>query len=416
MGIENICNLQNCTGCAACKQICTHEAISMQLDEEGFLRPLINQDRCVECRICIKICPVNTQTIKHEPIKVFSGWSNNEETRLTSSSGGAFVEIAKLILAQNGVVFGVSMDSNMLAHHIFIESEKEIYKLQGSKYIQSIIGNAYKDAKQFLQEGRKVLFSGTPCQIAGLRNFLHKDYENLYTVDLICHGVPSPKVFKDYIHYIENAINEPVKEVKFRCKKSSWIFFNMGINPHVEKNGSTKYSYIGNYYSDPYIRAFLRDNILRPNCYQCQYTSLKRVGDFTIGDWWGYKATTEKDKDFDRKGVSLLFCNTEKAVAVSLRLNMYLKERTKKEALHTNLPLKKPFPMPKTRNEFWNEYRTKPFIDMVKCWMVPERITFSKYCRIYHRNNTLLYHFFSLYERIVKKIGLNKFVIYKYAK
>lgn len=236
MGIENICNLQNCTGCAACKQICTHEAISMQLDEEGFLRPLINQDRCVECRICIKICPVNTQTIKHEPIKVFSGWSNNEETRLTSSSGGAFVEIAKLILAQNGVVFGVSMDSNMLAHHIFIESEKEIYKLQGSKYIQSIIGNAYKDAKQFLQEGRKVLFSGTPCQIAGLRNFLHKDYENLYTVDLICHGVPSPKVFKDYIHYIENAINEPVKEVKFRCKKSSWIFYNMGINPHVVKN------------------------------------------------------------------------------------------------------------------------------------------------------------------------------------
>lgn len=416
MGIRNICDLQNCTGCAACTQVCKHGAISMQLDEEGFLRPLISQDLCVECGICVKTCPVNTQTMKYEPIKIFSGWSNDETTRLTSSSGGAFVEIAKIILAQKGVVFGVAMDCNMLARHIFIESEKDICKLQGSKYIQSIIGDAYKETKHFLQEGRKVLFSGTPCQVAGLRNFLHKDYENLYTVDLVCHGVPSPKVFKDYTHYIETVIKEPIKEIKFRCKKSSWIFFNMGVNPHVEKNGFTKYSYIGNYYSDPFIRAFLRDNILRPNCYQCQYTSLERVSDFTIGDWWGYKATTEKDKDFDRKGVSLILCNTEKAVAVSLHLNMYLSEQTKEEVLHTNLSLKRPFPMPETRDEFWREYRTKSFVDIVKRWMAPDKITLSRYSRIYHRNNVLLYRFFSLYERAVKKMGLNKFIIYRYAK
>lgn len=414
--MDKICDYKDCTGCMACYNACTKNAIKMQPNEEGFLHPEINARRCIDCGVCSKVCPINKPPAMYKPLKIFSGWSNNEETRLISSSGGAFTEISKLILAQKGVVFGVAMDENIEARHIFIENEHDLYRLQGSKYVQSIIGNTYKEVKLFLQEGKTVLFSGTPCQIAGLYNFLRKDYENLYTVDLICHGVPSPKVFADYKDYISESIKEPVKDIKFRCKKSSWIFYNMGINSHVEKNKSTKYSYIGHYYADPYIRAFLRDNILRPNCYQCRYTSLQRISDFTIADWWGYKATTNDDKDFDRKGVSLIMCNTNKAVSLSSHLNMNLRNRNLEEALRTNQSLKKPFPMPITRSEFWKDYQAKTFGEMVTKWMYPERIPYSLYLKIYHRNQKLLQYMFSLCEKVLRKIGLGKLIIVKQAK
>ena len=416
MSLKEICNPARCTGCGACVQACNHNALSLQPDTEGFLRPAIDQERCVMCKKCVNDCPVNKCVVKRNPLKIFSGWSNHEETRLTSSSGGAFVEIAQLILAKKGVVFGVAMDDRLEARHVFIEAKEELPQLQGSKYVQSIVGDAYREARSFLQEGRQVLFSGTPCQIAGLYNFLHKDYANLYTVDLICHGVPSPRVFHDYKLYIEGLIKEPVKEVKFRCKKSSWIFFNMGINPHVEKNGSTSYAYIGNYYADPYIRVFLRDNILRPCCYQCPYTSVERVSDFTIADWWGYKATSAVDKDFDRKGVSLLMCNTYKALALSHNLDMCLKERMLEEAKRTNASLSNPFPMPAARNQFWEDYRTKTFADMVKKWMQPDKIPYSLYVKIYHRNRPLLYYLVLCYEKILRKMRLGKLILMKQAK
>ena len=416
MAIQLICKSEECTGCGMCEQICSHKAIIMQPDQEGFLHPHIN-DSCVECGLCQLKCPVNALVARfNPPIKIFSGWSNNEATRIKSSSGGAFTEIAKLVFDKGGVVFGASMNRDLKVEHIFIEKETELFRLRGSKYVQSIIGETYKQAQSFLRQGRMVLFSGTPCQIAGLRNFLHKDYENLCTVDLICHGVPSPRVFEDYKRYIENIIKETITCIEFRCKKASWIFFNIGINPDIEKNGYTNYSYIGNYYSDPYIRAFLRDNILRSNCYKCQYTSLNRVSDFTIADWWGYKATSNKDKHFDKKGVSLIMCNTLKAVNMANHLDMYLKERTKEEALHTNLSLQKPFPRPSTRDDFWKDYERKPFDEMVQKWMRPEKIPLSTYVKIYHREYKTLYRLIHLYECIVRKAHLSKLLIKLQAK
>lgn len=334
---------------------------------------------------------------------------------MDSSSGGAFTEIAKLILAKDGVVFGVAMDERQQARHIYIERESELFKLRGSKYVQSIINDSYKKAKHFLQSGREVLFSGTPCQIAGLYNYLRKKYDNLTTVDIICHGVPSPKVFDDYKSWIEKLIKEKITSIKFRCKKSSWIFFNIGINPNIEQD-NINYSYTGSYYADPYIRAFLRDNILRPNCYHCQYTSIDRVSDFTIADWWGYKGKTAYDKDFDRKGVSLIMCNTEKAVNMVKLLDMRLDERTPEEALRTNLSLKRPFPEPKTRNEFWKDYARMDFQSMVNKWMYPEKILLSTYIRIYHRERRLLYNIINLYERVVKRLKLEKLIIRVQAK
>ena len=413
MAINKICNIAECTGCEACAQTCSHSAITMLPDGEGFLRPHINRGLCVDCGLCQLRCPVNTPLIDkmEQPKVVYSGWSNSERTRIESSSGGAFTEIARLVLAEGGVVFGVVMDGNAEARHVLVDSEDRLSKLQGSKYVQSIMGDAYKQAKDFLDQGRPVLFSGTPCQIGGLRNFLHKDYENLMTVDIICHGVPSPRVFADYKSYVEGVIKEKVRDVKFRCKKSSWIFFNMGINPHVEKNGDVTYSYIGNYYADPYIRAFLRDNILRPNCYHCHYTSVERCSDFTIADWWGYKAVSPEDKDFDRKGVSLIMCNTEKAVRMVDNLDMWLRKRTVEDAIRTNLSLRRPFPIPTTREAFWDDYNRLPFTEMIRKWMYPDRIPMSAYLRIYHRRWRLLFRLAHLYERVANKAHFGKLVI-----
>ena len=418
MIIESICPIEKCTGCGACFEVCAHSAINMIPDAEGFLRPIIDSKLCVGCGLCQVTCPVNTPFTgkMNKPLKVYSGWSLDEDIRINSSSGGAFTEIAKLTLQKGGVVFGVAMDENVCARHIYVEDTKDLYRLRGSKYVQSVIGDSYKQAKKFLLQGREVLFSGTPCQIAGFRNFLRKDYDNLITIDLICHGVPSPKVFNDYKTYIESIINEKVTDVKFRCKKSSWIFFNMGINPHVEKNGNINYSYIGNYYADPYIRVFLRDNILRPNCYQCLYASIERVGDFTIADWWGYKSVSDKDKDFDKKGVSLLMCNTNKAVSMVNCLDMDLRERTIEEALNTNSSLKCSFPMPATRTAFWNDYTKMDFNKMVKKWMFPETLLLSKYLRIYYKQYHLIYHIVRLYERIINKIKAKKLLVKVYAK
>lgn len=412
MAIDKICDIDKCTGCEVCSQACAHSAINMMPDAEGFLRPSVDSARCVACGICQLRCPVNTPVVGVErPLKIYSGWSMDEQIRMESSSGGAFTEIARLTLSSGGVVFGAVMDKDARARHVFIEDEKGLSMLRGSKYVQSVIGNTYKQARGFLQQGRQVLFSGTPCQIAGLRDFLHKKYDNLTTVDIICHGVPSPKVFDDYKAYIENVIKERITSVKFRLKKSSWIFFSMGINPRAEKDGAIKYSYTGSYYADPYIRAFLRDNILRPNCYHCRYASTERVSDFTIADWWGYKGVSALDKDFDRKGVSLVMCNTEKAANMVKALDMWLKERTLEDALRTNLSLRQPFPEPDTRNEFWEDYARLPFSEMVRKWMYPEKIPLSRYIRIYHRKQHFLYHVTNLYERIINKLRLKKLII-----
>lgn len=418
--MKDICASEKCTGCESCRQVCRHNAISMEPDSEGFLHPCVNQALCVDCGLCQKRCPVNTPIHKNEtPLKVFSGWSKDEIVRMSSSSGGAFTEIAKLILSKGGAVFGVAMDENVQARHICVRDEKELSKLQGSKYVQSIIGDTFKEAKEELQKGRLVLFTGTPCQIAGLRNFLQKDYDNLYTLDLICHGVPSPRVFKDYIKCIERRIKEPVRHIKFRCKKSKRIFYNTGINPRVEKSHSCENQeckYEGAYYSDPYIRVFLRDNILRSNCYECPYTSIQRVSDFTLADWWGYQEKEEMDKDYDKKGVSLILCNTAKAVDMVKGWDMYVKERTVEEALKTNLSLKKPFPKPTSRELFWNEYDSKTFEEMIPLWMYPELIPLSTYLRIYHRKWGRAYKTIRLYERVMRKLRLNKLIIKVQAK
>lgn len=375
-----ICPKDSCTGCTACMNVCSHAAISFIPDEEGFLHPSVDKGRCVNCGLCKSVCPVNTPVSRYLPEEVYSGWSNDGQVRLCSSSGGAFSAIAISILNQRGIVFGCTLNADLEAVHVGIERVEDLYRLQGSKYVQSRVEDSYKLAKQNLKTGRKVLFSGTPCQIAGLRSYLHKNYDNLCTVDIICHGVPSPKIFNDYKRHIAKKKRLRIENIQFRCKKSSWIFYSISVYGHTEK-GSARVEYIGNYYNDPYIRGFLRDNFLRPSCYSCQYCNIRRCSDFTIADWWGYQAEPGELSDFEKKGVSLIMCNSAKAVDMftEIKQSMVLRQRTIEEAKRTNLSLSRPFAKPCTRDLFWKDYKTLSFDTMVSKYMYPERLTPSVY-------------------------------------
>lgn len=403
--ITKICDDEKCTGCAACFNACRHNAIKMYFDDEGFLRPVIEVENCVECGLCKKVCPENNSVDRNkEPLFIYSGWSKNEKTRLSSASGGAFTELATYFIEKfHGIVFGVEMNEELEARHIAVQSINALKKLQGSKYIQSNIHESYCQVEHYLKEGRNILFSGTPCQVAGLKSFLKKEYMNLYTVDLVCHGVPSKRLFDDYIKYLERKLQHQVYEVKFRCKKNSWIFFNMAVNSHIKKNTyQISYEYEGAYYSDPFIRGFLRDNALRPSCYQCQYSSTSRVADFTFADWWGYKAEGLEDKGFEKKGVSLIFVNTQKAKQILPHLNLVLKERQLADALKTNIALKKPFDVPDTRKDFWYDYSKSSFDDMVIKWMCPEKLIPTRYLN-YKMSNSCVKQMLMLICRIYEK-------------
>ena len=384
--MKEICNFAECTGCMACVNVCAHHAIKIKTDEEGFDRPFIDSNLCVDCGLCSKTCPINQHPKVNETKDVYSGWSADDKVRINSSSGGAFTEIARPILEKGGVVFGCALNGKLQAEHIYVETFEELEtKLRGSKYVQSRIGNSYSKAKDFLRQGRKVLFSGTPCQIAGLKNYLRREYENLITVDLICHGVPSPMLFEDYKEFMQKHENMKLTNVSFRCKKSSWIFFNMTLTGHVEKSSADK-TYIGRYFEDPYIRGFLRDYFLRPSCHQCHFTSTKRCSDFTIADWWGYRKETSKDNDFALKGVSLILANTNNALNLLPIIKMQLRQRTLEEAMKTNISLSHPFPMKETRWQFWKDYRIMPFEEMVNKYMRPEKVSWSVNLRQHHKN------------------------------
>lgn len=411
MADSMICEPDLCTGCMACYNVCKHKAIDMVEDSEGFVRPRVIESKCVDCSLCRKVCPINNAPLSYTPKEVYSGWAKDEELRMASSSGGAFSVLALPILQDGGIVIGCALDENLKAVHRVVEKVEDLSLLRGSKYVQSYIGDIYCTTKMYLLAGRRVLFCGTPCQIAGLRNYLHKKYDNLITVDLICHGVPSPKVFEDWKSYMKRryALKSLLK-INFRGKKSSWIFFHMGVNAHMEK-GET-FHYEGKYYEDPWIRGFLRDYFLRPSCHKCQFTKEERNSDFTIADWWGYKPLKEEPKDYEKKGVSLLMCNTGCAVNYYNNecASMFVsRKRNMNEAHKTNGSLSHPFPPSPYRAQFWNDYSILSFEDMVEKYMKKEKLSFSMHIRVSSSNR-----FVHLIARIISKIERTLNLTYKY--
>lgn len=274
-----------CCGCASCAQVCPKQCITMQADNEGFLYPQINQEQCIHCGLCEKSCPVlNVQPEAEGNPKAYAAYSKDADQRLRSSSGGIFSLLAEQTLDAGGIVIGAEMTEDCRAvQHAVIESKDALYRLQGSKYLQSQIGTTYTQAKQYLVQGRKVLFSGTPCQIEGLRSYLKKDDENLLCVDLICHGVPSPKLWAKYIDDQEKHAGAQVQRTFFRHKKYGWKTYAVLF----EFSNNTAYERI--FLKDPYMQMFLQNLCLRPSCYQCKFKKKHRVSDITLADFWGCK-------------------------------------------------------------------------------------------------------------------------------
>lgn len=312
-----LASTKECTNCKACINICPKNAIKIQEDEYGFEYPYIDKEICIECGLCEKTCTKINQLEKHYPLKTIVAQMNNDDLLQKSSSGGIFAQLAHYVLKNNGVVFGCAMEKteeNFEIKHIFIEREEELYKLQGSKYVQSDVGKTYKQVKEFLEQGKQVLYAGTPCQNAGLKVYLKDEYKNLLCVDLSCTGVPNEKIFNDYVKYIEkNIIKKTIKDFKFRSKEhlgwacGSCVFF-------YEENGQEKQYVVPKEYLS-YTSLFVNMNILRENCYNCKFSGLERISDITIADAWGinieYPYLQEKGLSFV-KGVSLVLLNTEK--------------------------------------------------------------------------------------------------------
>lgn len=292
-----------CCGCNGCVQVCPKSCISFDEDREGFRYPLVDLDKCIRCGLCEKVCPVlNPSELPATEPEVFAAINEDDRIRRESSSGGVFTAIAEEILAEGGVVFGAKYDENWEVCHGYVETKEDLKGFRGSKYMQSRIGSSYKDTLKFLKEGRKVLFTGTPCQIAGLKRFLRKDYENLYTVDSICHGVPSAKVWRMYLADMVKRgeikySKADITKVGFREKLPGWL------NSKVEiKSKDAEYAASKN--DDPYFVAFIRNVTLRPICYQCPFKAGKSGSDLTMADFWGIRETDPEM--FDDKGTSMI--------------------------------------------------------------------------------------------------------------
>ena len=333
----NITDKTKCCGCNACFNVCPKQAISMEYDSEGFLYPKVDNDKCIKCGLCLKTCPINTaedlkirrledwqQTqqntkTKNKVLEVYGAKNKNVDEQLKSSSGGIFSIFANYVLEQKGVVFGASFDNNWKVVHKCIDKKEKLDSLRRSKYVQSDINTTYKQAKQFLDEGKLVLFTGTPCQIAGLKSFLQKDYEKLLTVDIICFQVASPLVWKKFLN--ENFNINDIKEIDFRDKLYGWDKSIMSLSlknntkypklPIIYKLLSEKIKMLlsSSNYALSYRKGCLSGLFSRPSCHKCYFKG-DRNSDFTMGDLWGVNNILPKM--YDKKGVSVLTINSRK--------------------------------------------------------------------------------------------------------
>lgn len=349
---------RDCCGCTACMSICPTAAISMRSDEEGFKYPFVDEALCMDCGLCLKVCAFKRRSNEKESQEmpfVYAAKHRNEYVRMQSSSGGMFTALSDHILNKNGAVYGAAYDEDIVCRHIRATTKEESALCRGSKYVQSDIQETFKLIKKDLNDEKKVLFTGTPCQVDGLNAFLGKEsnIENLLTVDFICHGVPSPKVFAEYIKHHEEGSKKKIVEYYNRCKDKGW--------GHTEKvvyeDGSFDHTSM---LSQSWKYLFYANVTLRPSCYRCPYTQVKRCSDITIADFWG--ADKSIPEFSDEKGISLILVNTEKGKEYlnMLHSDMLFLESDINTCISMQGNLRRPTIVDsKKRKQFWVDYHTK---------------------------------------------------------
>lgn len=355
-------NKKDCTGCSACYSTCPTQAIAMIEDDEGFVYPQIDETKCIKCGLCEKTCPCIKEKKNNNYIKpkILAAWSLDKDNKLESSSGGCFYELAKYVLKQGGAVIGAGFDNELNVIHKVAESKEELLELKGSKYVQSKIDNAFINAKNILKKDRFLLFVGTPCQVAGLYAYLgNNKFDKLYTADLICHGAPSPKVYRKYLNEIKAKYKTKPTKISFRDKTYGWKRYSMKIifNDKV---------YIERASENSYIRGFLSDLYLRPSCYDCKFSKLPRIGDITLGDFWGIN-NIESDLD-DDIGTSELIINSDKGEYLMEKINssVFVKEMDLDAGTKYNPSLICSSKEPKKRVEFFEQLDKQTFDKLSK--------------------------------------------------
>ncbi len=360
-------NKNNCYGCSSCVQICPSGAISFREDNEGFSYPEIDGAKCTDCGLCRRACPIyrDLKAPDQSYPKIYAVWNKDEEARSSSTSGGVFPALSKQILNQGGVVFGAAFDESIKAVHTGVESQEHIWKLQGSKYTQSLIGDCYREVRTLLKDGRKVLFSGTPCQVSGLYSFLGKSHTGLCTCDCVCHGVPSPGVFERYKAHLEKINEAEIENFNFRNKSKGWKNYNISV---LFKNGRHM---LADFKTDPYMRGFITNMYLRPSCHGCKYASVQRQSDITLADFWGvekYKPQLDDDR-----GTSLVLANSPGGAELleACREELMIHEADLSAAIGENPSLTGPSGPNKLRAEFFSQLDTLDFAALQDRFLKP---------------------------------------------
>ena len=375
----------DCCGCGACVQVCPKQCIHLKEDAEGFLYPEVDESVCIDCGLCEKVCPITHQAEKKLPLKVYAAINPNEKVRFLSSSGGIFIMLAEAVIRRGGVVFGARFNERWEVIHDYAETIEGISAFRESKYVQSYMGDCYKMAESFLKGGREVLFSGTPCQIAALRRFLRKEYENLIGVDIICHGVPSPKVWRLYLQELLKGLKidtAEIEHINFRDKTYGWKRFSFSLL-------SDKMKYCEPFNENVFMKGFLSDLYLRPSCYQCPSRAGKSGSDITIADYWNIPQVFP---DFDDdKGVCIVLVNSEKGKRVCESLNFISRITEYEDVKPKNGGFKEVTSVHPNRDYFFNRLDScKELINLIE-----RSLRISLRTRIQRK-------LFSLYHRLLK--------------
>lgn len=359
-----LCPEEKCFGCGACAAKCPKNCIKMELDDKGFDRPRIDTSQCINCNSCINVCPATHIPNQQEPKKVYAAWNTHEEAHRRCTSGGISDALVKTVISEGGIAFGAVFNEDLSVCHMGVNTPYAAERLRQSKYVQSRTLQTYKEVKNSLGEGKKVIYTGTPCQIAGLKSYIGEN-ENLYLVDIICHGTPSFKSLYDHIAYIEKREGKHTDAVFFRESGLKLILKENG-NAFYEKKSTQDYWYMG----------FLNGLFYKEACYTCPFATSKRVSDITIGDFWGLE-----DRSLDEKakfGVSVVMVNSEKGGLLFNKISEKLEatERNAQEAIRGNSQLRHPMKRHRNYESFYESYRKVGFERSVKKSLRLERIKY----------------------------------------